>query len=130
MTIQAPDILKPVPAPAPAPTPGVEPLPLVTPRPRPESERILRLLLLLGETADQVAARLLLRGIKGQPRDFSACPLANYLRREGVLDPCIDGLTLFASAGPFRVIIRLGSATQRFVSNFDLGLYPDLVGGR
>jgi len=93
--------------------------------PATEAERIYRLLRDLGSSPSRIACTLRERGIKGsRGRPFS-CPLAVYLRGQGVVAPLV-GASDSVSFGNRRGSVRLPHGARDFVLFFDQGLYPYL----
>lgn len=93
----------------------------------------LKLLSVLGETPSEIADTLLVSGFYGRINDLCACPLAKYLRANGVVFHSID------SDGVYGVVetdgedeydddvIGVPRAVMDFILDFDYGKYPALV---
>lgn len=85
------------------------------------------LLAALGTTPDALAQSLLARGIRGQPRHASRCPLAVYLRQEGVQDPHVHAEVLYWTSGGRERSAVLLEPVLGFLQALDRGAYPELV---
>ena len=84
------------------------------------------LLELLGDDADAIAVFLIQHGFHGWRGVGEECPLANYLKLNGVAEPAVDAQTLtYLHEGCF-VTLELPDAVQDFVMLFDDGAYPEL----
>jgi len=84
------------------------------------------LLAVLGPDADAVASFLAerdFRGVRGVGED---CPLANYLRANGIRDPAIDATAVTHVVDGRLVVEDLPQPAEDFVMLFDDGAYPDL----
>ena len=77
----------------------------------------------LGSTAGEIAENLRKLGIKGTPRAADCCPLANFLKAEGVEDPEVHDYSFSFYCGDD----CLPDACIMFVQGFDFGRYPDLI---
>jgi hypothetical protein len=90
----------------------------------------------LGNTSNQVAATLQSKGIKGKCLTADACPIAMYInsilpnktkcRVGGVVINFYD--TSFIDSGRFSASIGLTATIAEFISKFDTGSYPELIG--
>lgn len=98
-------------------------------------ERIIELLLALGDTADKVAKTLASLGIKGNRQECNSCPIAIYLARNEsklfdveVTTYCIAscGQQYYLNNVPNDILDRLKGVTN-FINKFDDGTYPELV---
>jgi hypothetical protein len=93
---------------------------------------ILALLVDLGSTADEVAAKLISFGIKGEREKCSTCPVAQYLFSKGVVAK-INDPTWFGLGGvgigvdsywyPLATYPQL-TGVFNFIRAFDRGQYP------
>ena len=105
-------------------------------------ERIIELLLALGETPREIADKLLSLSFKGRRMSACRCPIANYLKHELQVEKVwVDGAEVEVRFGddprwvylwentPDDIIIRLG-VVRSFINNFDIGDYPELVEAR
>lgn len=87
----------------------------------------------LGDTADDVAARLSAHGVVGEPRSGSDCAVAVYLN--AVLGGSRSFQSLMVGTGSVRIhlqgsrlplTVRLPRPVSVFVARFDTGNYPRL----
>lgn len=77
-----------------------------------------------GKTPEEIAADLLAQGHKGDTGDSRHCPMARYLTAaDGEVR--VDGETADFEGGS----VDLDDNVRRFVTLFDQGEFPDLVGG-
>jgi len=105
------------------------------------NERLTELLTALGSSADEVAASLARRGIRGDRHECASCPVARYLRRFAWCSHVEIGGTktrrpyAMVSHRGSKAIARLPDAVRDFVLGFDDGRYaglrasPELVAG-
>jgi hypothetical protein len=84
------------------------------------------MLMALGSDADMVAIFLLQRRFHGTRGVGEECPLANYLRANGVAEPAVDATAVTYSDGASLVVAELPAAVEDFVMLFDDGAYPEL----
>lgn len=91
---------------------------------------VAKLLADLGDTADAVADRLRALGIKGKQAWACACPVANYLVRNGY-EGAVFSAEEYAIPNPDDVWNVLTGRTPQpvglFIDRFDEGVYLDLV---
>lgn len=88
------------------------------------------LLQLLGNDADEVARFLMchdFRGVRGVGED---CPVAHYLKSNGIRDAAVDLTAVTYMQGDEILVEDLPEATENFVMLFDEGEYTDLVVAR
>ena len=92
-------------------------------------EQLKKALADLGETHEQVAARLKEKGIRGNRISFGSCPIALYLQKELGAKIGVDGMmaTVIDDDGFQVESARLPQACSLFTSHFDAGKYPDLI---
>jgi hypothetical protein len=62
-------------------------------------EEVLALLLALGSTEEEIAAKLVSLGIRGDPKKYNTCPIAQYLISNGVEAGIGVGIGIKAGAG-------------------------------
>lgn len=94
----------------------------------PINDKITTLLAKLGNTADEIAQSLEVKGITGCQSVSHSCPLAIYLQDElppGYIDVCAE-VTWFNSTEIGTRIIN-STAVSKFIRNFDHKLYPNLI---
>lgn len=91
------------------------------------AEEVLDLLEELGEGGQDVADTLYDLKIKGDRDKAGSCPLANYLRSQGVADARVNCDEL--EWGEFREVLALPEGCGDFVVRFDAGAFPDLLEG-
>jgi hypothetical protein len=101
-----------------------------------DGERARALLSALGETAVDVAENLRRRGIRGDRCSPTTCPLARYLRSEGIERVSVGSTSLWEEVSglefpPPEEYVKYADITgaERFRHNFDNNLYPDLIEG-
>jgi hypothetical protein len=90
----------------------------------------------LGSTPEQVAATLQAKGIKGKCLAADTCPIAMYInsilpnktkcRVGGVVINFYD--TSFIDRGRWKSSITITTTIVEFISKFDTGSYPELIG--
>jgi hypothetical protein len=80
----------------------------------------------LGATQAEVADKLRSMGIKGEAKMSRACPIAEYLKREGCPDPLVGAFSAFENAEDGTTFVRLPDHIRDFTRAFDMGLYPEL----
>ena len=80
----------------------------------------------LGADADAVAQFLLLHGFKGRRGVGEDCPIANYLKANGVNNPAVDVSTITHAWGAVLIVEELPEATENFVMMFDDGEFTAL----
>ena len=83
----------------------------------------------LGSTADEVAASLRYRGIKGSIDDPCGCPIANYIKSLGYGYASVGGGFAYAARDDIRLAtecLPLPGPVQQFIRAFDNRAYPDL----
>lgn len=90
------------------------------------TEEIRAALAELGDDADGIAAKLADLGIKGRCTHGRACPLYVYLNRRVPLVTWVTEDSVWWSTDSHSV--DLTPDQREFVSRFDRGQYPDLVG--
>jgi hypothetical protein len=87
--------------------------------------QVLALLEELGDY-DDVAETLAERGVTGVRNDTNHCPIANFLRREGV--PAVVQMDRISWAGERGVCsIVMPREIRRFVGDFDDGYHSELL---
>jgi hypothetical protein len=82
----------------------------------------------LGDSSEQVAASLREKGIKGEPACAEQCPIARLLKSE-IEDAewaSVSACGLHVGAGDFTAGMATPDHVADFVSDFDLGQFPDL----
>lgn len=88
-------------------------------------ETILAKLAELGDTPDAIAESLRARGIKGDKRSATSCPLANYLRECGAEYPVVfDWAWVTQDDGEQGV--EVPAHAYQFARSFDADAYPFL----
>lgn len=90
-------------------------------------DKIQILLNSLPDNADDIASYFKLQGIAGAKSRDTKCPLANYLRANGIAASV--GSCTIAPLDTHYLLhtwVSLPTACADFVNNFDAGLYPDL----
>lgn len=82
----------------------------------------------LGLTPDAVAASLRARGVKGRRKAPGDDPVANYLKKKGVVRPLVilEGVWWSTDLSHRREKARTSEAIRGFLEAFDAGSYPDL----
>jgi hypothetical protein len=88
-------------------------------------ERVLDLLDELGESGQEVADTLFDLGVKGKRDNTGSCPIANYLRGEGVPDPVVN--PDHVEWDSFEESITLPEGCIHFIARFDAGEFTDLL---
>lgn len=93
---------------------------------------VLKLLNMLGETPSEIADTLLVSGFYGRIRHPCECPLARYLRANGVVFNSIDneavyGVVEIDGEDEYDDDIGVPGAIDEFMCDFDSGKYPALV---
>lgn len=94
-----------------------------------EEKQVGSLLNVLGNTADEVADSLRLRGIKGYKGDACQCPVANYLIAElGTYpgDLVTYDIVSYSTPDDSGFSFRTPEPVFQFILRFDTGVYPDL----
>lgn len=89
-----------------------------------------RALAKLGNTRDEIAASLQVKGITGQIEENARCPIANYLNQEFPNYKSSVLLTYIILSDPHCKDIIIGlenSPITKFVEAFDERLYPELI---
>jgi hypothetical protein len=92
-----------------------------------------RLLEQLGTTPAEVASSLTRLGHKGFPGKGCHCPVANYLRANGAVDPEVDSCSIYDWGQPELVEddgytgFTPPAPVATFIDSFDNGAFPDLV---
>lgn len=86
-------------------------------------DSVTKFLTALGSTPDEIAKTLKRRGVKGVAFQSDKCPLVNALKRRWPSRQIIASIDVVYIDDDE---ITLPRSCQRFVSNFDSGLYPDL----
>jgi len=95
----------------------------------------LRILLdtLSDKSPEEISNWLCANEIKGMRYSFSNCPVANWIRKEFSLSDSDRSLVvhsrnvLIGTEGRRTVSIDVPSNLTKFISNFDNGVYPELV---
>lgn len=86
-------------------------------------ERAIELLNSMGNTADEVAAFLKEKGIKGNRAAAGSCPVAVYMRSQGG-----DATAaVFGRYGNQEYSVHVPDPVYAFIVAFDSGVYPELV---
>jgi len=81
---------------------------------------------ILGDTPDEIAESLKQKGIKGEKENCYCCPLAEYLKSQGVSQVVVTDVKV---KGIYRDTLESGSfrKIRDFVFKVDAGEYPDLL---
>lgn len=82
----------------------------------------------LPRSADEIALKFLSEGVKGRRRTPWACPISNYLSREGCDCPLVSSVAahIVKDNGDLE-FVDLPKDVRVFVSKFDEGDYQELV---
>lgn len=88
--------------------------------------RVRALLAALGDTPEAVAATLLAGGHRGDPGSACGCPVAVYLRSEGVEYAEVDGNSVAWDAESVLAPTAIGDFVVRFDGDDDEGEWPEL----
>ena len=89
-------------------------------------ERLKEDLKALGDTVPDIASKLKSLGIKGQTKNPSYCPIAQYLKGQGWLGPRVSGLVQVKRTFCDAPIIDLPQSCKEFIRAFDCGEFPSL----
>lgn len=87
----------------------------------------------LGASADEVAAVLLYRGIRGKIQNAESCPIANFLGCKGLQEVDVHSSALgylegiCTWAGDDGALAPLPPGVRDFIVEFDNGEHPELV---
>jgi hypothetical protein len=79
------------------------------------------------ESADQVAEYFLQRQITGVVRNSFYCPVANYLRQQGLKEPCVMTHFVSTTADSDTTTVTMPWPVADFVRFFDELKYPALI---
>jgi len=79
-----------------------------------------------GMESNAIAAYLQIKGVRGSPGTASSCPIANYLRGNGINDATVDRWNIHYNKSRLRV--ETPSNVANFIRNFDTYKYPNLRG--
>ena len=83
----------------------------------------------LGPTHNDIAQALTDRRITGVRNSGRCCPLANYLRAEGIRDIRVYPACV-TNRLAYQALVNLTVEQMTFVDHFDAGHYPQLVDER
>jgi hypothetical protein len=86
-------------------------------------EQAIQLLNDMGTTADEVAAFLKSKGIKGRPCEATSCPVANYMVSQGG-DPTGAVYDRYNHGADY--VVETPAPVFAFIRYFDWGKYPEL----
>ena len=75
-------------------------------------------------SSDEIAEVLHLNGIKGIRQAHMKCPLANWLRKEGVAQPVVQADKVGVARGS--IIDDFPYTVSNFITKFDMGSYDFL----
>lgn len=89
---------------------------------------------LLGDSGDEVAARLAAAGVRGRRSDQSGCPVARYLQALGLVEVPVERLEVTRTHAVLsdgrrwsrRARIELPPGVRAFVAGFDRGQFTHL----
>lgn len=79
----------------------------------------------LGEySSDEIAEVMLMNGARGMRKAVMQCPLARYLRKQGVEKPIVKVGAVWLTDGV--IIYDIPVSVDDFIVKFDMGTYPYL----
>ena len=84
-------------------------------------------LIVLGRDAERIRSFLHQKNIKGKIKSGDCCPIANYLKSEGYVEPNCSDMRIIVSLQKERFYIYSPLEVSLFIHKFDLGQYPELV---